>query len=127
MLKALLQNVGHPLFPLLPVNIYVLKTGYLFMKSRFVRFLNLSDQSLLLVKGSVFDASGISFFLIPHVNVQLLLFNGRACRNTELYTVNKKCENPFHFNNVGLAVFTVIFPRSLISSLFFKVCGFQNI
>jgi len=99
-LKALLKNVGHSLFPLLPVNVYVFKTGYLFMKSRFVCFLNLSDQPLLPVKGSVFDASGISRFLIPHINLQLLLFNGQACRITVLYTVNKKRENPLHFNNV---------------------------
>lgn len=118
LLKALVKNVGHPVFPLLLVNIYVFRTGYLFIKSRFVHFLNLSNQLLLLVKGSVFDASGISCFLIPHVNLQLLLFNSQACRNTVLYTVNKRCKNPFHFNNVRPSC---IYSYSLISCLFFKV------
>jgi len=71
-----------------------------YMKSRFVCFLNVSDQPLLPVKGSVFDASSVPCFLIPHINLQLLLFKGRACRITVLYTVNKKRENSFHFNNV---------------------------
>ena len=107
------------------------------MKYRFVPFLNLSDQPLLPVKGSVFDASGISCFLIPHVNLQLLLLNGRACRITVLYTVNKKRKNPFHFNNVRpsciyscyLSMFFIFISQSKSTSYCrsLYVYGFHNI
>ena len=62
------------------------------------------------------------FFLIPHKNLQLLLFNGRACRSTALYIVNNKHENHFHFN-IGMpsCIYSYYFPCSLILSLFLKM------